>query len=70
MTKAKDINLNDAFLRLEKITALIEQEDLDLEKSIPLMKEGLELAKYIKQRLTALENEIEEIKTNLSADED
>lgn len=70
MTKTKDINLNDAFLRLEKITALIEQEDLDLEKSIPLMKEGLELAKYIKQRLTALENEIEEIKTNLSADED
>lgn len=70
MTKAKDINLNDAFLRLEKITALIEQEDLDLEKSIPLMKEGLELAKYIKQRLTALENEIEEIKTNLSTDED
>lgn len=70
MTKAKDINLNDAFLRLEKITALIEGEDLDLEKSIPLMKEGLELAKYIKQRLTALENEIEEIKTNLSTDED
>ncbi len=69
MTKAKDINLNDAFLRLEKITALIEQEDLDLERSIPLMKEGLELAKYIKQRLTELENEIEEIKTNLSSDE-
>ncbi|MEN9389221.1 MAG: Exonuclease small subunit [Candidatus Parcubacteria bacterium] len=70
MTKSKDINLNDAFLRLEQITALIESEDLDLEKSIPLMKEGLELAKYIKLRLTALENEIEEIKTNMASEED
>jgi len=70
MTKSKDINLNDAFLRLEQITALIESEDLDLEKSIPLMKEGLELAKYIKHRLTALENEIEEIKTNMASEED
>lgn len=65
MTK-KELNLNDAFKRLEEITSQIEKDDLDLEKSIPLMKEGLELAKFIKQKLASLENEIEEIKHSMT----
>ena len=56
------LSLNDAFKRLEQITAKIEDDTIDLEESIPLLKEGLELAKLIKTRLTKIENEIEEVK--------
>ncbi len=69
MTQSKQKNLNEAFKRLEEITAKIDDESIDLEQSIPLMKEGLELSKYIKERLTQLENEIEEIKSGYSTEE-
>ena len=69
MTPSKQKNLNEAFKRLEEITAKIDDESIDLEQSIPLMKEGLELSKYIKERLTQLENEIEEIKSGYSSEE-
>lgn len=65
----KEISLNDAFKRLEEITTQIEDDSIDLEQSIPLLKEGLELAKIIKTRLTTLENEIEEVKGKYSLDE-
>ncbi len=68
MTPSKQKNLNEAFKRLEEITAKIDDESIDLEQSIPLMKEGLELSKYIKERLTQLENEIEEIKSGYSSE--
>lgn len=66
---AKEISLNNAFKRLEEITTQIEDDSIDLEQSIPLLKEGLELAKIIKTRLTTLENEIEEVKGKYSLDE-
>ena len=69
MTPSKQKNLNEAFKRLEEITAKIDDESIDLEQSIPLMKEGLELSKYIKERLTQLENEIEEIKSGYTSEE-
>ncbi len=69
MIQTKQKNLNEAFKRLEEITAKIDDESIDLEQSIPLMKEGLELSKYIKERLTQLENEIEEIKSGYSSED-
>ncbi len=63
------LSLNDAFKRLEQITAKIEDDTIDLEESIPLLKEGLELAKLIKTRLTKIENEIEEVKGKYSAND-
>ena len=69
MTPSKQKNLNEAFKRLEEITAKIDDESIDLEQSIPLMKEGLELSKYIKERLTQLENEIEETKSGYTSEE-
>jgi exodeoxyribonuclease VII small subunit len=68
-TDLEKLSLNDAYKRLEEITTKIEDETIDLEESIPLLKEGLELAKLIKARLTAIENQIEEVKGKYSTDE-
>lgn len=58
----KNINLTDAFKELEAITSEFESGQVDLEKGIPKFKRGLELAKFLKSRLSQIENEIEEIK--------
>ena len=64
MTKklSKKISLSKAFEELERITQEFESGEVDLEKGIPKFKRGLELARYLKRRLSIIENEIEEIK--------
>ena len=57
------INLSDAFRELEKITSEFESGEVDLEKGIPKFKRGLELARLLKKRLSEIENEITEIKS-------
>lgn len=59
-TKKKP-SLSQAFAELEKITAEFEHGEIDLEKGIPKLKRGLELARYLKTRLKKIENEIEEV---------
>ena len=58
----KELSLSSAFEELEKITAEFEKGDVDLEKGIPKFKRGLMLAKFLKEKLSKIENEIEEIK--------
>lgn len=58
----KNISLTLAFKELEQITQDLENEEVDLEKSIPKFKRGLDLARFLKEKLTKIENEIEEIK--------
>lgn len=58
----KEIGLSEAFSELEKITAEFEGGKVDLEKGIPKFRRGLELARFLKKRLTKIENEIEEVK--------
>jgi len=60
--KQNQINLSKAFAELEKITRDFENGELDIEKAIPKFKRGLALAKLLKERLSKIENEIEEIK--------
>lgn len=57
----KKQSMSQAFTALEEIVAEFEEGSLDLEESLPKFKEGLELAKFLKKRLKALENEIIEI---------
>jgi len=64
MTKDNELTLSKAFDELEKITAEFEGGDIDLEKGVPKFKRGLELAKFLKEKLSKIENEIEEIKSN------
>ncbi len=65
--KQKPINLSKAFAELEKITRDFENGELDLEKAIPKFKRGLALAKLLKERLSKIENEIEEIKNEFKS---
>lgn len=69
MKPAKDISLSEAFKELEDLVASFESSQTDLEKSIPKFKRGLELSKQIKTKLSQMENEIEEIKSEFK-DED
>lgn len=57
-----NISLFQAFKELEEITQQMENEEVDLEKGIPKFKRGLQLARFLKEKLTKIENEIEEIK--------
>lgn len=59
--KNTEPTLKDAFAELEEITESLEKGDIDLEKSIPQLKRGHELATYLKRKLQALENEINEV---------
>ena len=64
MTKklSEKISLSKAFKELEEITKEFENEEVDLEKGIPKFKRGLQLARYLKKRLSIIENEIKKIK--------
>lgn len=64
-----DLKVSEAFSELEKIVAAFENEELDLEESMPKFKRGLELAKMVKGKLTVMENEIKEIQAEFQADD-
>ena len=48
----------EAFQRIEQIVSEIEGEDPDVDKLTDLVKEGLELLKYCKQRLRTTEEDL------------
>jgi exodeoxyribonuclease VII small subunit len=60
-TTTDDLTLKQAFEELETITATLEKGDSDLEKSIPQLKRGHELALFLKSKLKDIENQIEEV---------
>lgn len=48
----------DQLARLEEIVKLLEQEDIDLDVSLELYEEGLDLSQKLQQRLTKYEEKI------------
>lgn len=67
--KIDDLKVSEAFGELEKIVVAFENEELDLEESMPKFKRGLELAKFVKGKLAVMENEIKEIQAEFQADD-
>ncbi len=67
--KIDDLKVSEAFGELEKIVGAFENEELDLEESMPKFKRGLELAKFVKGKLAVMENEIKEIQAEFQADD-
>lgn len=63
MTKAAvgDINFTKSLKRLEEIVQKLEEPDLDLEEGLKLLKEGVELHKKCKSKLTEASAEIASI---------
>lgn len=51
---------------LEKIVAACEEAPEDIETAIPRFRRALEVARYLKEKLSTFDNEIREIKKEFS----
>lgn len=56
------LKFEDKMKRLQEIVDLLDSSDIELDKSISLYKEGLELSKELKEQLNTYEEKIEELK--------
>ena len=53
--KKKELNIEEAFARLEEINKLLENPDTNLKDSMTLYAEGVELANACKEDLAGVE---------------
>lgn len=64
-------HLGESLKKLESIVAWFDkQEEVDVEKGLEKVKEGVVLIKQSRSRLRDLENEFEEVKKGLESDEE
>ena len=62
----EEINLNDTLKKLSQIVSWFEsQSELDVEKGLEYVKEGAQLIKSSRGRLSEIENEFLEIKKEI-----
>ena len=67
MTTKKTTNLNDTLKKLTQIVSWFEsQSELDVEKGLEYVKEGAQLIKSSRERLSEIENEFKEIKKEIN----
>lgn len=64
----KDLSFTQSLKRLEEIVSLLENPDLDLEKGLSLLEEGVRLHQYCKGKLTEANNKIAKILTSKNSD--
>lgn len=63
-------SLKEKIKALEEITNYFAQEEVDLDEGIKKYEEGMKLAKEIREKLTAYELKINEIKAKYDEDSD
>lgn len=61
MAKKTEMNFEEKMNKLQGIVGELEKENIDLDKSISLYKEGLELTKSLKDELSKFEDKIKEL---------
>ncbi|HBI17276.1 MAG TPA: exodeoxyribonuclease VII small subunit [Candidatus Moranbacteria bacterium] len=62
-------NLSESLKKLEEITKWFDnQEDVDVEKGLKKVKEGVALIKVSRERLKEVENEFEDVKKILDGE--
>ena len=67
MATEKPINLKDSLKKLTDIVSWFEkQEEVDVEAGLEKVKEGAELVKVCKKRLSEIENEFEQIQRDVN----
>ena len=64
MAKKNENSFENKMNRLKEIVSLLEKEDINLDESINLYKEGLDLSKELKSELETFENKINELSEN------
>ncbi|MDE1970453.1 MAG: exodeoxyribonuclease VII small subunit [Patescibacteria group bacterium] len=70
MQKEKE-KISDSLSKLEKIVSWFSsQNEVDVEEGLEKVKEGAVLIKDLKERLKNVENEFQEIKKDLSGEEE
>ena len=63
------LNLSESLKKLEAITEWFNnQEEVDVEKGLEKVKEGVQLVKASRERLKEVENEFEDVKKELEGD--
>jgi exonuclease VII small subunit len=71
MKNTNGVNLNETLKKLEAISSWFDsQREVDVEEGLKKVKEGAELIKASKARLSEIENEFEEVKKGMANDED
>lgn len=58
MQEEDKLNLDEAFTKLEETVSALEQEDISLEKSFQIYKEGMELLKKCNQAIDKVEKQV------------
>lgn len=53
-----NLNLESALKRLEEIVALMDSDSLELEKTIQLFQEGMQLTKFCREQIARAEQQI------------
>lgn len=65
------LNLSESLKKLEEITEWFSnQEEVDVEKGLEKVKEGVKMVKASRTRLQEVENEFEDVKKELEGEED
>lgn len=57
----KDMKFEEALAKLSEINEKLSAEDISLEDSVKLFKEGMELTKFCQKKLDEAKQEIEQI---------
>lgn len=57
----KDMKFEEALVKLSEINEKLSAEDVSLEDSVKLFKEGVELTKFCQKKLDEAKQEIEQI---------
>lgn len=57
----KEIKFEDALKKLSEINEKLSAEDISLEESVNLFKEGIELTKFCQKKLDEAKQEIEQV---------
>lgn len=69
MTMAKEQTLDQSFEKLEEMIGKLEQEDIPLEESFKLYKEGMKLIKACNDKIDKVEKEVLKLNENGELDE-
>lgn len=64
MAKKSEMKFEDKMNKLQDIVSKLEKDNVDLDASLDLYQEGLNLSKDLKDELTKFEKKIKEINKN------
>lgn len=68
MAEKKDIKFERAMERLEKIVQELEKGELDIDKSLQIFEEGIQMSRVCSEKLKEAEQKIEKLTKNGKGD--